>query len=102
MMARRRFSPTAAEREARQEAREAQLTQLHEQLSAGVAELVKGEAWQAMLAAAARFHSYSWRNCLASESRADRRVRARGVRPYGRARTSPPGSKECLSPRSQP
>ena len=39
---------------------------------------------------------------LASEGRADRRVRARGVRPHGRARTIPPGSKECLSPRPQP
>jgi antirestriction protein ArdC len=59
-----RYSPTAAERQAREEAREAKLTELHEQLSAGVAELVNGEKWQAMLAAAARFPSYSWRNCL--------------------------------------
>jgi antirestriction protein ArdC len=60
----RRYSPTAAERQAREEARADQLTRLHQQLTAGVLELVKGESWQAMLAAAARFHTYSWRNCL--------------------------------------
>jgi hypothetical protein len=62
--ARRRHSPTDAERQAREEARAEQLTKVHEQLTAGVLELVKGESWQAMLAAAARFHTYSWRNCL--------------------------------------
>ena len=38
----RRYSRIAAERQAREEARAEQLTKLHEQLSAGVAELVKG------------------------------------------------------------
>ena len=60
----RRHSPTAAERHARDEARAEQLTKLHEQLTAGVAELVEGDSWKAMLTAAARFHTYSWRNCL--------------------------------------
>jgi hypothetical protein len=60
----RRHSPTAAERQARDEARAEQLTKLHEQLTAGVAELVEGDSWKAMLTAAARFHTYSWRNCL--------------------------------------
>jgi antirestriction protein ArdC len=60
----RRYSPTAEERQAREEARAEQLAKLHEKLTAGVTEFVKGESWQAMLAAAARFHSYSWRNCL--------------------------------------
>jgi hypothetical protein len=53
----RRHSPTAAERQAREEARAQQVTQLHQQLTAGVVELVNGESWQAMLAAAARFHT---------------------------------------------
>jgi antirestriction protein ArdC len=60
----RRHSPTAAERQAREEARADQLIELHQRLTSGVVGLVNGESWQAMLAAAARFHSYSWRNCL--------------------------------------
>jgi hypothetical protein len=47
--ARRRHSPTDAERHAREEARAEQLTKVLEQLTAGVLELVKGESWQAML-----------------------------------------------------
>jgi hypothetical protein len=61
---RRRHQWTDAERQAQQEARAERLTQLHAELAAGVEQLVEGEAWKAMLAAAARFHSYSWRNCL--------------------------------------
>src|SRR5215211_6706321 len=59
-----RYSPTVAECQAREEAKAERLTQLHAQLTAGVDNLVHSEAWREMLAAAARFHSYSWRNCL--------------------------------------
>src|SRR5215211_7674236 len=61
---RRRHSPTEADRQVRGEARAERLTELHAQLAAGVENLVSGESWRAMLATAARFHSYSWRNCL--------------------------------------
>ena len=40
----RRYSPTADERQERKGARAEQLTKIHEQLCAGVAELVNGEA----------------------------------------------------------
>ncbi len=40
------------------------LTALHEQISDGVAALVESQAWQAMLATAAKFHTYrSWATC---------------------------------------
>jgi antirestriction protein ArdC len=78
----RRYSSTAAEREARKEARETQLTQIHEQLSAGIVELVNGEKWQAMLAAAARFHSYSWRNCLLILAQMPTATRVAGYRTW--------------------
>lgn len=77
----RRYSPTAEERRVREEARAEQLTKLHEQLSTGVAELVKGEAWQAMLAAA-RFHSYSWRNCLLILAQMPTATRVAGYRTW--------------------
>jgi hypothetical protein len=51
-----RYSPTAAERQARDEAPAQQLAHLHQQLTASVVELVNGLVAE-MLTAAARFHS---------------------------------------------
>jgi hypothetical protein len=78
----RRYSPTAAERQAREEARAQQVAQLHQQLTAGVLELVNGESWQAMLTAAARFHSYSWRNCLLILAQMPTATRVAGYRAW--------------------
>jgi hypothetical protein len=50
--------------EPRDEWRRRAVEQAHQRLTAGVARLVDGEQWQAILAAAARFHAYSWRNVL--------------------------------------
>jgi antirestriction protein ArdC len=80
--ARRRHSPTDAERQAREEARAERLTELHAQLTAGVENLINGESWQAMLAAAARFHSYSWRNCLLILSQMPTASRVAGYRTW--------------------
>lgn len=46
------------------EKKSARLAELHEQIVAGAAELVSSEGWQAMLAVAARLHSYSLNNVL--------------------------------------
>ena len=40
------------------------LAQVHEQLAKAVEEIRSGEDWARMLAVQARFHSYSWGNCL--------------------------------------
>jgi hypothetical protein len=40
------------------------LRALHGSLTDGVRQLVESEEWRAMLAMAARLHTYSWRNCL--------------------------------------
>jgi antirestriction protein ArdC len=58
----RDLSPT--EKAAREQAKTERLTELHEQLSKQVAELMNGDEWQAMLRAAARFHTYSVNNVL--------------------------------------
>lgn len=78
----RRYSPTVAERQAREEARAQQVAQLHQQLTAGVLELVSGESWQAMLTAAARFHAYSWRNCLLILAQMPTATRVAGYRTW--------------------
>jgi hypothetical protein len=78
----RRYSPTAADRQARDEARAQQVAQLHRQLTAGVVELVNGASWQAMLAAAARFQSYSWRNCLLILAQMPTATRVAGYRAW--------------------
>jgi len=64
---RRRKAKTAPTPEQRAEwaaARDARLTELHEQVATGVAALVEGDAWQNMLNAAKRFHRYSLGNQL--------------------------------------
>jgi antirestriction protein ArdC len=78
----RRHSPTAAERQAREEARAEQLARLHQQLTAGVLELVNDESWHAMLTAAARFHTYSWRNCLLILAQMPTATRVAGYRAW--------------------
>lgn len=61
---RRKRPVTAADREQRDQERRAQLEALHEQLTDQVDALVNSDDWRAMLAAAARFHRYSFRNVL--------------------------------------
>ena len=46
------------------EAREVNLTAIHDQLAAAVEDLTAGESWAAMLTAASRFHRYSLGNVL--------------------------------------
>src|SRR5690348_12201914 len=60
----RRAPLTSEERAQRDSERRQKLEALHEQFTAQVAELVNGEQWRAMLAAAARFHHYSFGNVL--------------------------------------
>jgi antirestriction protein ArdC len=51
-------------------------------LTAGVVQLVNGESWQAMLTAAARFHAYSWRNCLLILAQMPTATRVAGYRAW--------------------
>jgi len=44
------------------EERKAEVEALTEQLHAAIGELTSSEAWVRMLAVAAKFHRYSWRN----------------------------------------
>jgi len=44
--------------------RDARLSEAHERLTAGIAELTSGEEWAAMLRAAGRFYRYSFNNVL--------------------------------------
>jgi antirestriction protein ArdC len=60
----RRPNLSPAEMEARHEERRRKVEAAHEQLADGVARLVNGDEWRAMLAASVRFHDYSWRNVL--------------------------------------
>ena len=60
----RRAPLTSEERARRNDDRREQLEALHEQFTAQVAELVDGERWRAMLAAAGRFHEYSFGNVM--------------------------------------
>jgi antirestriction protein ArdC len=55
---------TPAEKAARDEANAAKLAEVHGRLADQVSQLVKGDQWQAMLRAAARFHTYSLNNVL--------------------------------------
>lgn len=55
---------TEAERARRDEERKAKLEAAHDMLVAKIHELTRSDEWLAMLRTAARFHSYSWRNCL--------------------------------------
>ena len=55
---------TEAEKARRDEERQAKLAAAHQLLSDGISGLTGSDQWAAMLATAARFHSYSWRNCL--------------------------------------
>lgn len=61
------------------EARDARLTEAHERLTAGIADLVNGESWKAMLATAAKFHRYSLNNLMLIRSQ---RPDATEVRSY--------------------
>jgi hypothetical protein len=59
MAARTRRLLSAVELEARAADRRRKVEDAHQRLAAGIAALVEGEQWKAMLAAAARFHDYS-------------------------------------------
>ena len=60
----RRRPTAAAEREQRDQERRDCLEAIHSQLTEQVEALMNSADWQKMLAAAARFHKYSWRNVL--------------------------------------
>jgi hypothetical protein len=61
-MARRRKPMTAERREAAEARKAERLNELHTQLSKGVQELQSGQAWQAWLDTASKFHRYSFNN----------------------------------------
>jgi len=58
------------------------LAELHEQITEGVAALVGGDAWRAMLDTAARFHSYSLGNLLLIGLQAPAATRVAGFRTW--------------------
>lgn len=55
---------TAAEREAREAARAEKLAGVQRALEEGVQQLASSAEWKRMLKTAAKFHTYSWRNCM--------------------------------------
>ncbi len=59
-----RRAKTPAEKAAAAKTREEQLTALHGRLTEHVATITSGPAWAAWLGAAAKFHSYSFRNTV--------------------------------------
>jgi Antirestriction protein len=70
-----------------EEQRAAEVAQLTEQLHAAVGELTSSEAWVRMLAVAAKFHRYSWRNqvllWVQAEERGMTLSRVAGYRKWG-------------------
>jgi hypothetical protein len=80
----RRRPLSATEVEARDADRRRKVEAAHERLTAGVAALVEGEAWQAMLSASARFHDYSWRNVLLILAQRPDATRVAGYRTWQR------------------
>jgi len=58
------------------------LTALHEQITDGVAALVSSDAWRAMLATAARFHTYSLGNLLLIGAQRPDATRVAGFRTW--------------------
>jgi antirestriction protein ArdC len=78
----RKRPTTAAEREQRDQERQERLEELHQQLTDQVEALMNGEQWQAMLRAAARFHTYSWRNVLLILSQYPEATRVAGYRTW--------------------
>ena len=58
------------------------LTALHEQITDGVAALVSSDAWRAMLATAARFHTYSLGNLLLIAAQRPDATRVAGFRTW--------------------
>jgi N-terminal domain of anti-restriction factor ArdC len=79
----RSWSP-ASDRQARGEQRRQRVAAAHEQLTEGVARLVEGEQWRAMLAAAARSHDYSWRNVVLILAQRSEARRVAGYRTWQR------------------
>lgn len=59
-----RRKPSAKAAAAKKQARTEKLEALHTQMTDGLAELVAGDGWAAMLATAARFHRYSLNNVM--------------------------------------
>src|SRR5258708_33360895 len=73
---------TEEERAQRDAERREKLEALHEQFTAQVAELVDGERWRAMLAAAGRFHQYSLGNVLLILAQNPEATRVAGYRTW--------------------
>jgi antirestriction protein ArdC len=78
----RSASLTSEERAQRDLERRQKLEALHEQFTAQVTELVDGGQWQAMLAAAARFHAYSFGNVLLTLRQNPEATRVAGYRTW--------------------
>jgi hypothetical protein len=78
----RKRPTTAAEREQHDQERQERLKELHQQLTGQVEALINGEQWRPMLRAAARFHTYSWRNVLLILSQRPEETRVAGHRTW--------------------
>lgn len=61
---------------------EDRLAQAHEQLRKAVEELRSGEDWAQMLATQARFHNYSWGNCLLIQASCPQATKVAGYRTW--------------------
>jgi DNA primase len=77
------------------EAREAKLSASLETLATEIDKLVNSEDWKRMLETAAKFHDYSWRNCLLILRQCPHATRVAGFKKwqeFGRRVVSGPGS----------
>ncbi len=82
-------------------------TELHAQLTRGLADLVTGEDWRRALEVASRFHDYSFGNCTGDQdARARARSRAHALRRCGehpgRASDPPRGRGRVRRPHRVP
>src|SRR5665811_1089771 len=73
-----RRAKTPAEKTAAAQAREEQLTALQGRLTEHVRAITDGPAWAAWLGAAAKFHSYSFRNTVLIQMQAPDATRVGG------------------------
>jgi len=76
----RTISP--AEQARRDADRQAKVEAAHTLLTEGIANLTNSTQWTAMLTTAARFHHYSWRNCLMILSQREDATRVAGYKTW--------------------